>query len=36
MNGKAAIVDDVKGCDDPRTERWVCVEVEEAYIQCFK
>jgi predicted pyridoxine 5'-phosphate oxidase superfamily flavin-nucleotide-binding protein len=36
INGKASIVDDLKGCDDPPAERWVCVEVEEAYIQCSK
>ena len=36
VNGKAEIMDELDGCDDPLAEKWVCVEVEEAYIQCSK
>ena len=36
INGTAAIVEHVDGLDDPLAERWVSVEVEEAYIQCSK
>ena len=36
INGRAEIVDALDGYDDPLAERWVVVEVEEAYIQCSK
>ena len=36
VNGKASIVDSLPECEDPLAERWVLVEVEEAYIQCSK
>jgi len=36
VNGKASIVDTLPECSDPLAERWVLVEVEEAYIQCSK
>ncbi len=36
VNGRAAIVDELEGCSDPLAERWVSVEVEEAYIQCSR
>lgn len=36
VNGKAAIVESVPGYDDARAERWVRIDVEEAYIHCSK
>lgn len=36
VNGQAAIVDELEDCDDPLAERWVVVDVQEAYIQCSK
>ena len=36
VNGRAEIVDDLEGCEDSLAERWVVVDVEEAYIQCSK
>ncbi len=36
INGKASIVEQVDGYEDEYAERWVRVEVEEAYIHCSK
>ena len=36
MDGRAEIVDDLGGCEDPLAERWIVVDVEEAYSQCSK
>ena len=36
INGKAEIVEKIEKFEDPLAERWVLVEIEEAYIQCSK
>ena len=36
INGRAEIINDPEGVNDPLAERWVCVSVEEAYIHCSK
>lgn len=36
INGRAKIVDQIAGIQDPLAERWVRVSIDEAYIQCSK